>query len=150
MWPISDDPYQILGVPPNAKWDVIKRAYRQLVRQCHPDLHPNKHQAEDQLKTINAAYAVLSRDKSLPHNFLTDAYDVTYSAQLTFDEARNGAWRSYSFHQADGQPYTIRVWIPAGSLSGVRIRVPGAGGPGHRSNHRGDFYVEVHVVEDVH
>ncbi|MCB0326373.1 MAG: DnaJ domain-containing protein [Bdellovibrionales bacterium] len=33
----SRDPYQILGVPKNAPWDQIKRAYKEKIRSCHPD-----------------------------------------------------------------------------------------------------------------
>lgn len=50
--------YALLGVTTTAKTAEIKRAYRRLARQFHPDLHA---QAEDeQIKRVNEAYAVLS------------------------------------------------------------------------------------------
>lgn len=50
--------YALLGVPATAKTAEIKRAYRQLVRQFHPDATAR---AEDeQIKRINEAYAILS------------------------------------------------------------------------------------------
>jgi curved DNA-binding protein CbpA len=37
---MEDDPYKILGVAKTATQDDIKKAYRKLVKQLHPDLHP--------------------------------------------------------------------------------------------------------------
>ena len=55
-----DDHYAILGVPRNAGPTEIRDAYRALARRHHPDLHPGDDDAEETLKRINAAYAVLS------------------------------------------------------------------------------------------
>ncbi|MDP4200092.1 MAG: J domain-containing protein [Bacteroidota bacterium] len=54
------DYYEILGVPRTATEDEIKKAYRKLARQHHPDLNPNDKTAEEQFKKINEAYEVLS------------------------------------------------------------------------------------------
>lgn len=54
------DYYEILGVPRNASQEEIKRAYRNLARQYHPDVNPNKKEAEEKFKEISEAYAVLS------------------------------------------------------------------------------------------
>ena len=50
------DPYQILGVSPNANEDDIKQAYRRLAKQYHPDLHPGDQQAAQKMNEINQAY----------------------------------------------------------------------------------------------
>ena len=56
---MAKDYYGILGVRRDASSDEIKRAYRQLARQFHPDVNPDPEAAE-KFKDINAAYEVLS------------------------------------------------------------------------------------------
>ena len=51
-----DDPYQVLGVSPDASPDEIKKAYRALAKKYHPDLHPNDPEAARKMNEINAAY----------------------------------------------------------------------------------------------
>lgn len=52
--------YDILGVPRNASGEDIKKAYRRLARQYHPDLNPGDKSAEERFKDIGEAYDVLS------------------------------------------------------------------------------------------
>jgi curved DNA-binding protein len=54
------DYYKILGVERNASEDHIKRAYRKLALQYHPDRNPDDKKAEENFKEINEAYQVLS------------------------------------------------------------------------------------------
>jgi molecular chaperone DnaJ len=56
---VAKDYYGILGVRRDASADDIKRAYRQLARQYHPDVNPDP-ATQDKFKEINAAYEVLS------------------------------------------------------------------------------------------
>jgi len=52
--------YNILGVKEDAGLDEIKKIYRKLAKQCHPDANPDNKQAEEKFKEISEAYDVLS------------------------------------------------------------------------------------------
>jgi DnaJ-class molecular chaperone len=56
----TETPYQVLGVKPDANADDIRKAYRKLAKQFHPDLNPGKPEAEARFKSISAAYDLLS------------------------------------------------------------------------------------------
>lgn len=55
--------YMILGVPESANAETIKKAYRKLVKECHPDTHPGDRKAEERFKQVSEAYAVLSDEE---------------------------------------------------------------------------------------
>src|SRR5213596_3834584 len=54
------DYYQVLGVAETATSDEIKKAFRRLAKQHHPDRNPNNPQAAERFKEINEAHDVLS------------------------------------------------------------------------------------------
>jgi DnaJ-class molecular chaperone len=61
---MAKDYYHILGVPRNASDEQIKKAYRKLAMQYHPDRNPDKEKwANEKFKEINEAYAVLGDPK---------------------------------------------------------------------------------------
>ncbi len=58
--PTKRDYYEVLGVSRNATDDEVKRAFRKLAKQYHPDANPGDHTAEEKFKEAGEAYQVLS------------------------------------------------------------------------------------------
>jgi DnaJ-class molecular chaperone len=56
----TQTPYEVLGVKKDAGADDIRKAYRKLAKEFHPDLNPGKPAAEERFKAISGAYDLLS------------------------------------------------------------------------------------------
>ena len=95
---MADDPYKVLGVAPEAAADDIRKAYRKLAKEHHPDLHPGDAVAEERFKAVAAAYDLLG-DPDKRARF--DRGDIDASGQEKPEQ-------QYYRHYADagaGHPY---------------------------------------------
>jgi len=57
---MAEDHYQTLGVPKSASAEDIRKAYRELARKYHPDLHPDDNAAKEKFKQVQTAFDVLN------------------------------------------------------------------------------------------
>ena len=70
------NPYEVLGLKPGASQEEIKKAYRNLIKQYHPDQYgdnPLKDLAEEKMREINTAYDMLTKNPN-------SSYDNSYSS----------------------------------------------------------------------
>lgn len=56
---VANDPYKVLGVVATASTDEIRKAYRKLAKEHHPDLNPGDRDAEERFKDAQAAYDIV-------------------------------------------------------------------------------------------
>jgi len=96
------DYYQVLGVGRQASKDEIKKAYRKLALQYHPDRNPNNKEAENKFKEANEAYQVLSDPEKRSHY---DRLGADYSRWQQTGGRGGFDWGQW----ATGQPGNVRV-----------------------------------------
>src|SRR4051812_149857 len=120
---IEKDYYAALGVPKDADAAAIKKAYRQLARDLHPDKNPGNSDAEAKFKEVSEAYDVLSDTKR----------------RGEYDEARRlfgGGGRPGGFPGGfpggggGGQPFDLGDLFGGATGAGAGTRAGGGGGLG--------------------
>lgn len=89
---MSTDPYRVLGVNPSASDKDIKKAYRKLARELHPDQNPNNPQAEARFKEVSAAFDVLGNPerRALYDEFGPDGLREGFNAEAARQWKRQG------------------------------------------------------------
>ena len=107
------DYYQVLGISRNASADEIRKAYRKLAMQYHPDRNAGDAQAEERFKEINEAYQVLNDPQKRAH------YDRVGSAYSNWQQ-RGGGQGGFDWGQ----------WATRGAPGGTRVNVEDFGGFG--------------------
>ena len=203
---MANDYYKILGVDKSASDDEIKKVFKKLARQYHPDLNPGNAEAEKKFKEVSEAFEVLSDTKKRKQydqygsfNFgqegpqnpysqdfwqqggfnevdLNDIFgdifgmggakrgrragkmnfdfggqgddpfgrsrpDLVWQLPIEFMDAAKGVEKQVLLN--DGKKITVK--IPAGVVTGSKIRVAGKGNPGVAGGQAGDLYIETQV-----
>lgn len=84
------NPYEVLGLKPGASQEEIKKAYRNLIKQYHPDQYgdnPLKNLAEEKMREINKAYDMLTKNNG-------NSYNNSYSNSN--NNTSNNSYSNYS------------------------------------------------------
>jgi curved DNA-binding protein len=99
------DYYQILNISKSASQDEIKKAYRKLAREYHPDVNPDDPNAEEKFKDINEAYQVLSDQEK------REKYD-RFGSQ----------WKQYQQTGGRAEDFDWSQWAAQGGRGGTQYR----------------------------
>ncbi len=94
------DPYEVLGVSPNASDDEIKKAYRELAKKYHPDNYadsPLADLAEQKMKEVNEAYDMIN--------------NMRQKGKGTGSAGSTGTSGAYGGSASSSQFYSVRVYI---------------------------------------
>ena len=103
-----DDPYKVLGVSPDASDEEIKKAYRRLAKQYHPDLNPGDEEAAKKMQQINAAYEQIKNpDQAAPGGYGYGSYGGYGSTGGYGYGGYNSEYGGYGSHRSGAQedPY---------------------------------------------
>jgi DnaJ-class molecular chaperone len=99
---MAEDPYKVLGVPREASDDDIRRAYRKLAKELHPDLNPsNRAAAEERFKKVSAAYEIVG-DTAKRGQYDRGEIDANGEQRRTYQRAHSGG--PFSGRSAGGRP----------------------------------------------
>jgi molecular chaperone DnaJ len=122
------DYYEVLGVKKTATQDEIKKAYRKLARQYHPDANPNDPKAEEKFKEVSSAYETLSDPEKRKQ------YDAGPSFFGQGPQPGGGGFRGYQAGQPMGGDWADLF----GNLFGGGQTFGGFGGRGKARPQRGE------------
>lgn len=153
--PTADDLYGTLGVSTSATADEIKRAYRRLARQLHPDVNPDA-AAQQRFRQVISAYETLSdphrrqtydgsRRRSAPAAAaVPKGADIHVQLAMKLEQIARGGTQRITLE--DGRQMTFK--LPAGLRPGQTVKLAGRGQAAPRGGVPGDMLLELHADPD--
>jgi len=124
------DYYKILGISKNASDDDIKKAFRELAKKYHPDLHKGSKHHEDKFKEINEAYAVLSdAEKRKQYDMYgSEGFGKRYSQEDIFQSADTGSIADILSGLGFSDGFFSKIFGGGGRRGGGRVKFTSAQG----------------------
>jgi len=107
---MADDHYETLGVPRTASAEEIRKAYRELARKYHPDLHPDDESAKEKFKKVQTAFDVLN-DQSK-----REMYDRYGSSFEGVGAGGQGGWSGGGFPGGGGAEIDLESLFGGGGF----------------------------------
>jgi len=124
---MADDLYNVLGVSRQASQEDIKRSYRKLAKELHPDLNPGNEAISERFKKVSAAHAILSDPKKRASYDLGEIDDSGQPRQ------------SHAYHRGFGSRHGQENIFDDSTLEGLFGEMFSRGGrSGFRSAERGE------------
>ena len=114
---MSNNPYQVLGVSPNASDEEIKKAYRELAHKYHPDRYRDSDLADlanEKMKEVNAAYEQIHRERTENTGARSTSEDKDFGGYKT---SSNGNYSKGNYSkEAQEKFFLIRNCINSGNV----------------------------------
>ncbi len=121
-----NDPYQVLGISPNATDDEVKKAYKELSRKYHPDAYVNNplaNLAEDKFKEVQEAYTQIMNSRAGGGSGYSQGYSGGYGSgqQGYSNSGYNSGSRDTIMGSITGRVTRIMVQIMGVILMGIMV-----------------------------
>ncbi|MBM6896428.1 J domain-containing protein [Pseudoflavonifractor capillosus] len=117
------DPYEVLGVSPNASDDEVKRAYRELARKYHPDNYQNNplaDLAEEKMKEVNEAYDAITKARSGAGSSYGGGYQSGYQSGYSSQGYGHQGYGNQGQYGGGSTSFAqVRQYINMGNLDGA-------------------------------
>ncbi|MEO0605021.1 MAG: J domain-containing protein, partial [Myxococcota bacterium] len=116
-----DDPFAILEIPRDASDAEIKRAYRRLAKDNHPDRHPDDPAAEERFKRIAAAFELLSSAERRAEWLRDNGSSGSLWPASFVRTVEDAVARAQGYIEDHVLPHYVRYWRGAGAEAAVRL-----------------------------
>ncbi len=119
-------PYTVLGIEQGAAPDEVKKAYRRLVKEYHPDRNPGDDTAASRFREVQEAYEQINNPQQqahTPHFRFTTIMDAML--EVSIETAFHGGKAPMTLHSPFGDMINLEVDVPPMTIHGTRLRVNG-------------------------